>query len=44
MILLRKDFTRLVAAIRQDIGIDSSIIEEVGTITFGDEWDKVFPD
>ena len=40
VVLLRKDFTRLVAAIREDIGIESAVNDAVGTITFGDEWEK----
>lgn len=40
VVLLRKRFTMLVAAIRKDIGMEFAVNDAVGTITFGDEWEK----
>lgn len=37
--LLRQDYVALVAAIRENIGIKFAVNEEVGTVTFGDEWE-----
>jgi len=40
VVLLRQDFAALVAAIRENIGIESAVNEEVGAVAFGDEWEK----
>lgn len=40
VVLLRNNFVRLMAAIREDIGFKSVVNDAVGTITFGDEWEK----
>lgn len=37
---MRKHFSKLVAAIREDIGIKSTVNDEVSTIAFGYEWNK----
>lgn len=43
LVILRKDYTKLVAAIRKDIGLDkeSSVNDIVGTIVFGDAWGEM---
>jgi len=41
VVLLRKDFAKLVVAIREDIGVEPAVSDAVGTIMWGDEWDKV---
>jgi hypothetical protein len=40
VVLLRNNFVRLMAAIREDIGFKSAVDDAVGTISFGDEWEK----
>lgn len=41
VVLLRNNFVRLMAAIREDIGFKSVVNDAVGTITFGDEWEEI---